>query len=78
MAENLSIVQKLKKSDKRWNYIIGYRNLINIAIIAVGWYGMLYYPGAEGYALIVFIFGGRSFLTQLYQNVDSVEVMDRV
>jgi hypothetical protein len=79
----------IRQADDKMNFIIGYRNLYNIATIAVaswfiiesqsiGIYGTVpgIIEGASGTLLMVL--GGKWFLSQIRQNLDILEIKEQL
>ena len=71
----------LVEFDNRMTYIVGYRNLYNFVVAAIG--AMCLYFGEQlstpyyyMLALILFVFAGKWFLTQVRENIDAMDVSD--
>ena len=76
-----TLKQKLIWFDNRMTYIIGFRNLYNFTVMAIG-VMCLYFGEQLGtpyyfmLALIMFVFAGKWFLTQVRENIDTMDVTD--
>jgi hypothetical protein len=80
-------LKKIKDADNNLNFVIGYRNLYNIASVVVA-FGFLIesqspllfgtVPGAiEGTGgVILMVLGLKWFLTQIRENLDTLEIKE--
>ena len=79
----------IRAADEKYNFIVGYRNLFNIVVLAVGtWFiiesqtlmsaspGIGIVEGTGG--IIVMILGGKWFLSQVRQNLDIIEIKEQL
>lgn len=84
-----SLKQTYNEWDNRVTYVIGHRNLINIAVLFVSVYGMaagaeVLHTGAESVVtvtmtmLIMFVLGLKWFFDQTVENIDATDVYDAI
>lgn len=66
-------LKKITEIDNKLNYVIGYRNLVNISIVAVAY--TAYTMGAFETSVILMILGLKWFAVQVYQNIDAMELI---
>lgn len=66
--------KKITEMDNRLNAIYGYRQSVNLAVIAVACFA--YYYGLYETSAIIFLLGLKWYASQVYHNIDAVEVMD--
>ena len=69
--------KKVKEIDNKLTFAIGYRNLLNIVVIAVGFVMAEVLPGTESFkltGLVIFVLGASAFFTQLRDNLDAMAV----
>ena len=69
---------KIKEIDNKLTYAIGYRNLYNIVVLAIGSTMLMISPieisTVSTFAFLVFILGAKWFLAQLFENLDTISV----
>lgn len=74
-------VKKIKEIDNKVTYAIGYRNLYNIVVLAIGSV-MIMFSGLNSIAVmsttgfIIFILGAKWFLDQMRENIDALSVVE--
>ena len=71
--------KKVKEIDNKLTFAIGYRNLLNIVVIATGFIMAEVLPGTEPFklaGLVLFVMGLMAFATQLRDNIDAMSVED--
>ena len=72
--------KKVKELDNKLTYAIGYRNLYNIVVMAVGFVGGLFYTVQGNIPNLIFIvitiLGSKWFITQMQENVDTLAVSE--
>jgi hypothetical protein len=71
--------KEIKRIDNRMTFALGYRNLYNIVVLAVGFYGGVTTPIGSMYnwiALTIAILGGKWVLERLQENVDTLAVAE--
>lgn len=84
--EQKSLKQKYSELDNRLTYIVGFRNLFNIAVMMVGFW-FIYSAQTEiltdstivlvgGFLMLVL--GMKWFLVQTRENIDATEVYDEL
>ena len=72
--------KKIREIDNKLTYAVGYRNLYNIVVLAIG--SVMLFTSSFNYAMlstvgfIVFILGAHWFLEQMRQNIDAVYVSE--
>lgn len=69
--------RRIKKADNQITYAIGYRNLYNIIVLAIGAVGLLITSintTQNWVALAIFIMGGKWVITRMQENVDILAV----
>lgn len=66
--------KKITEMDNRLNAIFGYRQSVNLAALGVACFA--YYYGLYEVCLILLVLGLKWYATQVYHNIDAVEVMD--
>ena len=72
----IDIKKKLFDADNKLTFIIGYRNLFNIAVMFWAFiYFVSSHDGTLAYAtgLIIFIMGCKWFLVQSRENIDAID-----
>ena len=73
---------EVKKIDNKLTYVIGYRNLLNIIVVAIGFVMMTTTnPTVNGYplfGLIIFIIGLINWYNQFRDNLDATAVSEMV
>jgi hypothetical protein len=70
---------EVKKFDNKVTYVIGYRNLYNILILAFAVVmGMFAVQNTLPYyaAVIIGVMAGKWVITQMQENVDAVSVLE--
>jgi hypothetical protein len=69
----------LSEIDNKLTYIVGYRNLYNIAVLMVSVMAYLT-PDAitKAISLILLVLGLKWFLTQIRENIDVVYINDQL
>lgn len=84
--EAKSLKQKYSELDNRLTYIVGFRNLFNIAVMMVAFWFI--YSGQTGVfadstiilvgGFIMLVMGMKWFLVQTRENIDATEVYDEL
>jgi hypothetical protein len=71
--------KKLDEIDNKLTYIVGYRNLYNIAVMMVSVMAYLT-PDAmtKAISLVLLILGLKWFLTQVRENIDVVYINEQL
>jgi cadmium resistance protein CadD (predicted permease) len=71
--------KKLDEIDNKLTYVIGYRNLYNIAVLMVAVMAYLT-PDAitKAISLILIVLGLKWFLTQVRENLDTVYINEQL
>jgi hypothetical protein len=71
---------QIKKMDNKMTYIIGYRNLFNILVLAIGSVLLMFSPinvaTVTTTSFVIFVLGAKWFLTQLYENIDTIAISE--
>lgn len=70
-------IKDIKKVDNQLTYVIGYRNLYNIMVTAVGFIMAVVLPGTQESflaGLIIFLIGTSNWLFQIRDNMDAISV----
>ena len=72
--------KKIKEIDNKLTYAIGYRNLYNIVVLAIGSVMILFsglsIAAMSSVGFIIFILGGKWFLHQMTENIDAISVSE--
>jgi hypothetical protein len=71
--------KEIKAIDNKLTFAIGYRNLYNIVVIAIGFYGGLTTPPGSVFnwiSLVIALMGGKWFLSRLQDNIDTLSVAE--
>jgi len=63
-----------KEIDNKFTYIIGFRNLYNIAVLFIAAMGFVLYPATTIAVIILLVLGLKWFLTQVRENIDTVAI----
>jgi hypothetical protein len=69
--------KKIKKMDEEYTFVIGYRNLLNIALIFISAWAYLTSGGTPDIvimATIVFVLAVKWFYVQMLRNLDDLEI----
>jgi hypothetical protein len=66
--------KKLREIDNKFTYIIGFRNVYNIAVLFVAAMGFLLYPATALIVIVLVVLGLKWFLTQVRENIDTVAI----
>lgn len=86
-AKETTLRQKFNKIDNRFTFIIGYRNLFNIAVMFISTWFVVVNPSEFSAtaapsvyigAFILLVMSMKWFLTQIRDNIDSSDVRDLV
>lgn len=64
----------IKEIDSKMNYILGYRQLVNVSVLAIAY--IAYTMGIFEVTIILMILGLKWYISQAYHNFDSLEAMD--
>lgn len=75
----MSFAQKIKEMDNKVTFVIGYRNLYNIVVMALGFVTIIQVPVGSIMSLpgvIIFILGGKWVIEQIHSNVDAITVSE--
>lgn len=78
MTEKVSL-KSIKKADNKLTFALGYRNLLNIVVLSTGFVGIVISPAEAAIrwiALVIFILGAKWTITQMQENIDSLEVSE--
>jgi hypothetical protein len=65
-----------KEIDNKFTYIVGFRNLYNIAVLFIAAMGYLLYPATMIAVIILTVLGLKWFLTQVRENIDTVAISE--
>lgn len=66
--------RSFKEIDNKFTYIIGFRNLYNIAVLFIAAMGFMLYPATTIAVIILLVLGLKWFLTQVRENIDTVAI----
>lgn len=66
--------KSFREIDNKFTYIIGFRNLYNIAVLFIAAMGFLLYPATTIAVIILLVLGLKWFLTQVRENIDTVAI----
>ena len=72
-------VGKIARMQNRLEFIIGYRNLVNLAVIFVGAVVAIFASStSEGIVIgtILMVLGAKYFHDQVLHNIDDLEIQD--
>lgn len=68
--------KKFKEIDNKFTYIIGFRNVYNIAVLFIAAMGFMLYPATSLVMLVLVVLGLKWFLTQVRENIDTVAISE--
>lgn len=71
--------RKIKEMDNKMTYAIGYRNLFNILVLAIGVIGLMFTPSGTSQnwiSLVIFVLGAKWMLVRMQENVDTLAVSE--
>jgi hypothetical protein len=68
--------KSFKEIDNKFTYIIGFRNLYNIAVLFIAAMGYILYPATMIAVIILVVLGLKWFLTQVRENIDTVAISE--
>jgi hypothetical protein len=68
--------RSFKEIDNKFTYIIGFRNLYNIAVLFIAAMGFMLYPATTIAVIILLVLGLKWFLTQVRENIDTVAISE--
>lgn len=66
--------KSFREIDNKFTYIIGFRNLYNIAVLFIAAMGFILYPATTIAVIILLVLGLKWFLTQVRENIDTVAI----
>jgi len=66
--------KKFKEIDNKFTYIVGFRNVYNIAVLFIAAMGFTLYPATSLVMLVLVVLGLKWFLTQIRENIDTVAI----
>ena len=68
--------KSFREIDNKFTYIIGFRNLYNIAVLFIAAMGFVLYPATTLAVIILIVLGLKWFLTQVRENIDTVAISE--
>jgi hypothetical protein len=68
--------KSFREIDNKFTYIIGFRNLYNIAVLFIAAMGYVLYPATTIAVIILIVLGLKWFLTQVRENIDTVAISE--
>jgi len=68
--------KSFREIDNKFTYIVGFRNLYNIAVLFIAAMGFVLYPATTLAVIILIVLGLKWFLTQVRENIDTVSISE--